>query len=173
MTDVREETLRRIHMGWRDLQIATELNERYGFPGRESDFFGPIADLRAEIENFRREAPGLAREAFSRGYDWRQVFAGLEAKGLLSSGEIVHICIVSRREACPEDDVAEPHVDDKLEKQRAMLDALNDQVIAAAAAVAAHIEGTTDPVLRDGVSAFESMISENEQNKHDNKRRDQ
>jgi hypothetical protein len=171
MTEVKAETIRLIHTGARDLQIANLLNEKYGFPNRENDFLGPITQCRAEIKAFLAEAPDLARQAFEHGYSWSQVVEGLEKKELLHSGELIAICVKARDSVFGKT-VDEKHIDDVLDQQRKMLDDMNKKMIEAAHALAAQVEGTTvDPALRAGISAFESMISENEQDKHDNANR--
>ena len=68
MTDVKKQTIRLIHSGDSNMRIAALLNEEFGIPGHENEFYGPIEECRKEVATFRREAPGLALEAFKRGY---------------------------------------------------------------------------------------------------------
>lgn len=168
-TPVKAATINLIHSGANNIKIAAALNQEFGIPGHESDFYDPINQCRAEIEAYRKEAPTLALEAFQRGYSWKQVVDGLEANGLLHSSELISICVRARKEASPKE--VEPHVDDVLEQQRAMLDKLNQQSIAKALDLADKIEGTDDPLLQQGVDALRGLVDRNAEDRHDKKRR--
>lgn len=169
MTDVKKQTIRLIHSGDSNMRIAALLNEEFGIPGHENEFYGPIEECRKEVATFRREAPGLALEAFKRGYSWPQVVAGLEARGLLHSTELISICVRARDTAFPKPEDVATNVEDLYAK------GLTAQAIAEAEKLATVLENSTDPVVQASIDLLRQRVEDNrlnaqEQAQHDKKR---
>lgn len=155
MTEIKKETIRLLWLGHNSLQIVAELVNKYDI-GESQQALMPkaIAEIRAEIEDFRKRAPELAEECFRRGEEWRDVLAKFAEVGLIPSIEYVGIC--SRASAKVE---AEQTTQNSCEASVNDFEVLNRRLQQQAIDAAARI----DPSIRARLDADIAEIEKHQQ----------
>lgn len=97
LTPAKRETIKLIHLGYRSLEIANEIANKFDLlSSAENELFLHIENTRREIAEFRARAPALAELGFQNGHSWKDVVSALEATGLLTSGDVVQFCVRAR-----------------------------------------------------------------------------
>src|SRR5216683_2817756 len=102
LTPVKRAVIALINSGYRNTPIAEEISNKFDLlESAQDELFKHIEATRREIADFRAQAAGLAELGFSQGYGWPEVFAALEAPGLLTSGDIIQFCVQARDKVKP------------------------------------------------------------------------
>ena len=94
MTPIKKHAITMIWQGHNNMAIVDELAARFDIlESGQNSMYGVLADIRAEIADFREKAPALAEQCFEQGDDWRTVIEKFQEIGLIPSIEYIAICV--------------------------------------------------------------------------------